>query len=112
MESNVDSQCEQRVENDEDESDNEHDEDTVAASFDFVNDLPRLFRACWELPDHDNEDKLKYWTMFLISIVMMARASEVTTFCPIFEDLELPTPDQQYWDSDGMPKYVYITLRY
>jgi hypothetical protein len=88
------------------------DTSNASSSFDFVDDLPRLFNACWELPGHDNEDKLKYWTMFLISIVMMARASEVTTFCPLYEDLELPTSDQQYWDSDGIPKYILVTLRY
>jgi hypothetical protein len=39
----------------------------------------------------------------------MARASDLTKFCPAFEDTLLP--EEANWDSDGFPKYIDLALR-
>ena len=50
--------------------------------------------------------------MLLISIVLFARSNEVSTNCPLYEDMELPPPDARpQWDSDGFPKYIILALR-
>ena len=43
-------------------------------------------------------------------MVLMARASDLTTFCPTVEDLILPQ-DEDDWDSDGYLKWIDIGLR-
>jgi hypothetical protein len=82
--------------------------------FDFAVHLPGLFNVCWKSTTlfQDAEVRLQFWTMFLISIILMASAQDVTTYCPVFEDLELPPPEAHYWDIDGVPKFVIIGLRY
>lgn len=44
--------------------------------------------------------KILCWSMLLTSIVMFARASEVTENCPLIEDIEMPE-GPKLWDSDG-----------
>ena len=56
------------------------------------------------------ERMLRCGTMFLIAMVLMARASNLTTFCPIVEDLILPQ-DENDWDPDGYPKWIDIGLQ-
>lgn len=59
------------------------------------------------------EFKIKLWTMFLVSVGLMARASEVTTYCPTYEDMEVPPKNEpSNWDVDGFPKYLVIALRF
>ena len=50
--------------------------------------------------------------VLLIGIVLFARTNELTTNCPLYEDMELPPPDaRQQWDCDGLPKYIILALR-
>jgi hypothetical protein len=84
----------------------------ASASFDFVNDLPKLFNACFSMKGWNEQEKVKNWVMFLFSIVMMARASEVASpYCPVYEDIEFP-PVGSGWTTDGLPNYIIISLRY
>lgn len=60
----------------------------------------------------NEQEKVKHWVMFLFSIVMMARASEVASpYCPVYEDIEFP-PVGSGWTTDGLPKYIIISLRH
>ena len=78
--------------------------------FDVAVDCPKFYAAVWSMYGWGFERMLKCWTMFLIAMVLMARASDLTTFCPTVEDLVLPH-DEDDWDSDGYPKWIDIGLR-
>ena len=82
-----------------------------APAFDFVTDLLKLWKACWSIGGWGFKTKLRCWTMLLISISLMARASCIAGhYCPLAEDILLPESDAQ-WDLDGYPKWVDIGLR-
>jgi hypothetical protein len=81
----------------------------ATCAFDMVEDLGKLYSVCWSMKGWGEERKLLCWTMFLVSICMFARASEVTRFCPLLEDMELPAGT--IWDRDGYPPYIYLVLR-
>lgn len=58
-------------------------------------DMPILWCALWSMPAANQLKKLQTWAMLLISMVMCARPSEVTTerrtgtvYCPLIEDYE------------------------
>jgi hypothetical protein len=53
---------------------------------------------------------IKVWCMFLISICMMARAADITQYCPCYEDIELPE-GQHLWNLDGIPDWIELGLR-
>ena len=75
----------------------------------MVQDLPRLFSSCWSMPYWSFNDMLECWTMFLVSMCMMARASDVTSFCPNIQDTELPIAEAM-WDPDGYPKFIELGM--
>ena len=81
-----------------------------AKAFDMYEDLPKLWRACWTECGWSSMLAVRHWAMFLVSICIFARASDVTTFCPLLEDTRLPDTATM-WDSDGFPKYIEIALR-
>eukprot|EP00613_Pedinella_sp_CCMP2098_P070590 CAMPEP_0171926046 /NCGR_PEP_ID=MMETSP0993-20121228/24596_1 /TAXON_ID=483369 /ORGANISM="non described non described, Strain CCMP2098" /LENGTH=472 /DNA_ID=CAMNT_0012564823 /DNA_START=32 /DNA_END=1450 /DNA_ORIENTATION=+ len=78
-------------------------------SFDFLTDLPNIHAQCWGMKGWAEDKILLVWTMFLIAICLMARCSEVTEFCPLYEDIRLPA--EHLWDSDGYPKWIELALR-
>ena len=80
-----------------------------AHPFDFVEDLPKLWSACWTMTSWSKMKSIKNWAMFLISICMFARASDVTTHCPLYEDCRLPTPGM--WDDDGLPQFIEVCMK-
>jgi hypothetical protein len=49
------------------------------------------------------------WTMFVIAMCLMARASDLTVFCPKVEDTILP--EKHLWDKDGYPKWIELGMR-
>jgi hypothetical protein len=49
------------------------------------------------------------WTMFLVALCMMARASCITTYCPTMDDTRLPPKSK--WDADGLPQYIELGMR-
>ena len=84
------------------------------AAFNFSEELPGLFSAVWFVSHWTYAKRVKCWAMFLVAVCIFARASDVTTFCPVYEDIEMPPAF--VWDSesspDGIPPYIIIILRY
>jgi hypothetical protein len=82
------------------------------ASLDFLTDLPTIHGVCWSMRGWADRQRLMCWSMFLVAICLMARASEMTDFCPTYEDITLPAPTTTAaWDKDGFPKWIGIALR-
>lgn len=54
-------------------------------------------------------EKIRDWTMILLSFQIIARASELCEYCPIVEHVSLPSEVSE-WDEDNMPKYIQIGL--
>lgn len=79
------------------------------AAFNVVEHMPRLYNSCWSMVGWGMERMLMCWTMFLVAMVLMGRACDLTTYCPTYEDLRLPPEDE--WDNDGYPQYIDIGLR-
>ena len=80
-----------------------------APAFDFVQEMPHLFAVCFAMSGWAFDRKLKCWTMFLIAMSIFGRASDLTIFCPVIEDLFLPP--EQLWDVDGYPQWIELGLR-
>jgi len=78
------------------------------ASFDMFIDLPKIYDSCWAIRFWSSEKRLMCWVMFLLAICIMARASDMTQFCPKYEDILLPPA--HLWDIDGFPKWIDIGL--
>ena len=82
---------------------------TPSEAFDMVKDMEQMFNTVWTLR-WSMLKKIQCWSMLLIAIVIFGRASCMTTFCPLLQDLELPQAPSQ-WDADGLPKYIILSLR-
>jgi hypothetical protein len=68
----------------------DQDETNGAPAFDFCKDLPLLWKVLWTIDGWTKQKMIKCWAMFLVAICMMARASDITTYCPSFDDIKLP----------------------
>ena len=79
-----------------------------AQAFDVEETMPKLWTSLWALKGWSKMKRICAWSMLLIGMCIMARASCVTTFCPLLEETELPK--ERHWDADGLPKYVTIVL--
>lgn len=81
-----------------------------APILDLATFLPGAYVALHnaDIPDLD---KLMRWSMLLISINIFARASEMTEYCPLVEDIVYPS-DAGDWCSDGLPRYMKIKLKW
>lgn len=85
----------------------------TSASFNFTDDLPTLWASIWYISYWNPSKMVMVWTMFLVSICMMGRASDITTFCPMCEHIKLPPA--HLWKTadgraDGLPPYITISL--
>ena len=78
------------------------------AAFDFLVDMPKFYSTCWSMSGWGSEKKLMFWTMFLVAICLMARASDMTQFCPNVDDIVLPP--KHLWDVSGHPLWIDIGL--
>ena len=87
-----------------------HDGEESAEAFDMEADMKKMWGVVWTVPGWSHMATLQYWTMLLVAIAIFGRASELTEYCPTFEDTWLPESASQ-WDSDGIPKYIEIGLR-
>ena len=85
------------------------DETDEADAFDFVEHLPKIWAACWHMSRWSYFECLRTWTMFLVAINMFARASCITTYCPTYEDIQLPTDAER--DPDGLPQWIDLGMR-
>jgi len=83
----------------------------ASVPFDFVKDLPVLHAATKSVPNWGDDKKIKAWTMFLFSICVFGRASDVTTYCPLLSSINLPESAHQ-WDADGYPDWLEVTMLY
>ena len=72
-------------------------------------DMKTMWGAIWSLSHWNKLWRIQIWTMLLVGICMCARASELTQYCPTFENTSLPESEPQ-WDSDGVPKFITIAL--
>jgi len=79
-----------------------------AEAFDVEATMPKLWTALWALRGWGIVKRLCAWSMLLIAMSIMARASCITTFCPLIEDTRLPKA--RHWDKDGLPKYIIICM--
>ena len=52
--------------------------------------------------------RLCAWAMFLVSMCICARASDLTEHCPELERVRLPP--ERHWDVDGLPKYIIVVM--
>eukprot|EP00966_Prymnesium_polylepis_P178813 4140419-Prymnesium_polylepis.1 len=69
-----------------------------------------MFVAVWSLTYYITLKQIELWNMLLISIILMARSSCVTKYCPLIQDDEMPEADI-YWDTDSFPQFIVIGLR-
>ena len=81
-----------------------------ALTLDCATFIPDAYVAVFS-SDIPHLDKLMRWAMLLISINIFARASEMTEYCPLAEDMTFPT-DAEDWCADGFPRYIKITLKW
>jgi hypothetical protein len=82
-----------------------------AKTFELDKDLDKLFQACFHGDVFKTHyKKVKTWSRFLIAIALIARASDVTTHCPLIEDLEFPD-DPQDLTPIGQPKFLVVKFR-
>lgn len=79
-----------------------------APAFDPVLTLPKLHEYNQRL-DKSSIQKLRDWTIMLLSFPLLARVSEFCEFCPVLEHVKLPT-ELKDWDDDGYPQYVLVGL--
>mmetsp|Transcript_32113 Transcript_32113/g.72388 ORF Transcript_32113/g.72388 Transcript_32113/m.72388 type:complete len:336 (-) Transcript_32113:453-1460(-) len=89
------------------ETDDGHEE---SAAFDFVTDLPKMYNANFFEKGHGKGWQILFWAMFLVSICMMVRASDITDFCPTMEDILMPP--EHLWDTDKLPPWIDFGLRW
>ena len=78
-------------------------------AFDMVTDLPNLHGVCWSMDGWGYDRMLLCWSMFLVAMCLMARASDMTQFCPSVKDSGMP--DAELNDKNGYPPYVSLVLR-
>ena len=88
----------------------DHDGEESAEAFDVEKDMKIMWGHVWSVAGWNMLMRIQVWTMLLVAICICARASEVTEYCPTFDDTSLPDSASQ-WDSDGVPKYIEIALR-
>jgi hypothetical protein len=80
-----------------------------SAAFDMEADLKSMWSANFTHPGASTFTRIETWAMLLVAIILFARSSEITQFCPTYENTELPEAVHQ-WDEDGFPKWVSIAL--
>jgi hypothetical protein len=86
-------------------------------SFDVVDALPRIKAAIFADEHEGNKNPFKcgvlrcmMWTMVMWQLVLIGRGSLLSRFCPLYEDVEIPS-SPMHMDADGIPKFIIITLK-
>lgn len=79
-------------------------------AFDMEADMITMWNKVWHVRTWPRLKCLLCWAMMLIGIVIAARSACITTYCPLYEDMEVPDADSA-WDNDGLPKFLIIGLR-
>lgn len=81
-----------------------------APTFDIEKDLPKLFIACFKVRGWIYIDCVIMWATFLVMMAVIGRASCMSTYSPLIQDLEFPGGPGGY-DIDGLPKCIHIPWR-
>ena len=89
----------------------EDDGEESAVAFDMDVALPKLWAALWTLKGWSYGKRLMAWAMFLVACCIMARASCITKHGPRIDGGDFKLPPARHWDTDGLPKYIILTLR-
>jgi hypothetical protein len=88
--------------------DDEKEADNSAPLFSVGEDLNALYIAIFESKiGWSYEKKLELWTAVLCQCNIIGRASDVTTYCPVWEDVKYP----KEMDADGLPAWIVVKLR-
>lgn len=82
-----------------------------AKSFDMEDHLPLLFQACFAGAVFKQwHKKVKIWARFLVGIALIARSSDVTEYCPEFDDVEYPEDPMDYM-TENIPKHLVLVFK-
>jgi hypothetical protein len=86
-------------------------DDLVAAAgpFDIEKDVPKMYEVCFNMTGWSMETKVKNWAWLLFTISVFGRASCVTRYVPLIENLMFPTHAEDY-DAAGQPLFVYVAF--
>lgn len=84
----------------------EEDDVKSAHAFDVAVDLPNIHATIFSRPEWISREKVRIWAMFLFAMSFMCRASCLTTYCPLAENIKYPD-DPGLW-TDKIPDYVCI----
>lgn len=85
------------------------DKELRAKPFCIAKDLPLLYKACFSKNGWNDAKRLEVWAALLLQLAIMGRASCVTTYCPLWEEMELPKTEDGF-DADGLPKYLVFVM--
>ena len=84
--------------------------DNSAPLFSVGKDLVALYNAIFDCKfaiGWSLEKKLEVWTALLCQGNILGRASDVTKYCPVWEDVKYPDD----LDADGFPAWIIVKLR-
>ena len=73
-----------------------------------MEDLAKMYTACFNMTRWSDLKRQLVWSMMIFSFDHFHRVSELSTFCP---DLSEVTEAEDY-DSFGFPKYLYIVYKW
>ena len=89
----------------------EVDAELRAPPFYIAKDLPQLYKACFSKNGWNDVKRMEIWAALLIQLAIIGRASCVTTYCPVWEEVELPLTEDGY-DDDGLPRYLIFVMHH
>jgi hypothetical protein len=81
-----------------------------APAFDMRFDLPKIYQAVFTIKKYSVLDRVTIWSTILVMIAVMGRASCMSDYSPLIEEVEYPSVSGGY-DMDGLPKFLYIPWR-
>jgi hypothetical protein len=88
--------------------DEEDEEDRSAPVFIIGDELNAMYAATFEHKlGWSYKKRLEVWTTFLCQANIIGRGSDVTQFCPVWEDVKVPNK----LDADGLPAWIIVKLR-
>jgi hypothetical protein len=70
-------------------------------------ELPKLWDALWNKIQGNYQWKVKLWCRLLVQIGTIARASDVTEYCPHLGSVKFPVHEND-WFKDGSPAYIRL----
>ena len=87
------------------------DELESANPFDIVTGIKKMYESCFNMSHWSMQTKIKNWAWVLFTICVIGRASCVSQYCPLIEDMMFPDELADY-DKDNLPKYIAVGFRH